>query len=225
VPTTDTAKATAAPHTHRTPTGRRGTRHAPAEQRRGQILEAAMSCFADKGYERTTMDDVAGRSGLSKGSLYRFFPSKDDLLLGVFDNFEAMIEAVLDQGPDDPVLVRLERTGRFTVAEVAAHPELSGAWLEFLGHPSSRERLRALYDRSRRKLASMVRKGTRTGELRKLAPEAAAATVLGALEGLMLQALVDPDFDVARRWPGIWDVIEAGLRAGPTSSRPRKAKE
>ena len=79
---------------------RRGTRHAPAEERRTQILEAAQRCFARSGYERTRMDDVAAECGLSKGSLYRFFDCKDALLLALFDHFEAMLYDSLEPADD-----------------------------------------------------------------------------------------------------------------------------
>ena len=43
---------------------------ASKEERRAQILQAALTCFARKGYHLTTMDDIVAESGLSKGSLY-----------------------------------------------------------------------------------------------------------------------------------------------------------
>ena len=53
-------------------------RRASSEARRAQILEAALRCFSDKGYHETTMDDLAREAGLSKGSLYWYFPSKEE---------------------------------------------------------------------------------------------------------------------------------------------------
>jgi AcrR family transcriptional regulator len=53
------------------------------EEARGRILEAANRVFAEKGYHEATMDDIAKRLGVSKGALYLYFASKEDL-------FEAM---------------------------------------------------------------------------------------------------------------------------------------
>lgn len=53
---------------------------AEAEQTRLRILRAALSLFAEKGYERTTFEDVARRIRLSKGAVYWHFKSKPDLL-------------------------------------------------------------------------------------------------------------------------------------------------
>ena len=46
--------------------------------RKNQILEAAFKVFIDKGYSKTTMDDIVERSGLSKGALYHYYKSKKD---------------------------------------------------------------------------------------------------------------------------------------------------
>src|SRR5579872_572808 len=55
-------------------------------QRRTQILQAAMRCFAHQGYHATSVDDVVRESGLSVGALYSYFPSKEDLFLALSDD-------------------------------------------------------------------------------------------------------------------------------------------
>lgn len=49
-------------------------------ERRAQIIRAALACFMRKGYNNTTMNDIVAESGLSKGAIYWYFESKDDLL-------------------------------------------------------------------------------------------------------------------------------------------------
>jgi AcrR family transcriptional regulator len=56
------------------------------QQRRTQILQAAMACFARQGYHATSIDDVVGESGLSVGAIYSYFPSKEDLFLALSDH-------------------------------------------------------------------------------------------------------------------------------------------
>jgi AcrR family transcriptional regulator len=69
------------------------------------ILEAAAAVIAEKGYEGTTMAEIAARSGTKVGSLYRFFPNKDSVadtivvsarenLDAVFDRFDAGVRAL-----------------------------------------------------------------------------------------------------------------------------------
>lgn len=53
--------------------GRRGESH--AAQRRASIVEAALACLTERGYEQTTVAEIGARSGASIGSLYHFFPA------------------------------------------------------------------------------------------------------------------------------------------------------
>ena len=57
-------------------------RRAPAE-RPGEILEAALALFVEKGFAATRLDDVAARAGLSKAAIYLYFEDKMALFQGV----------------------------------------------------------------------------------------------------------------------------------------------
>lgn len=56
-------------------------REATAEMRRKQIIEAAVELFDKKGYPGTTIADVAEKAGISKGLVYKYFQSKQEILL------------------------------------------------------------------------------------------------------------------------------------------------
>jgi len=64
---------------------RQRQRMAP-EERRGAILEAALSVFSDLGYTQATLNDVADRLGVTKGCLYHYFESKERLLLDLIED-------------------------------------------------------------------------------------------------------------------------------------------
>jgi AcrR family transcriptional regulator len=55
------------------------------DERRSQILTAAEGVFTKKGFDEARMDDIAGKTGLSKGTLYLYFKSKDDLIMAILD--------------------------------------------------------------------------------------------------------------------------------------------
>ena len=61
--------------------------------RRPQILDAAEACFTRSGFHRTTMQDVAGEAGMVPGNLYRYFASKDALILALIERDRAEIAA------------------------------------------------------------------------------------------------------------------------------------
>ena len=53
------------------------------DSRPAELLEAALNCFIERGYAATRLDDVATRAGVSKGTLYLYYPSKEDLFKAV----------------------------------------------------------------------------------------------------------------------------------------------
>jgi AcrR family transcriptional regulator len=56
-----------------------------SDERKSQILNAAESIFTQKGFDEARMDDIADKTGLSKGTLYLYFKSKDDLIIAILD--------------------------------------------------------------------------------------------------------------------------------------------
>jgi TetR/AcrR family transcriptional regulator len=66
-----------------TATGPRQRRERRKEARPGELLDAALSLFVEKGYAATRVEEVAARAGVSKGTLFLYFPSKEDLFKAV----------------------------------------------------------------------------------------------------------------------------------------------
>jgi AcrR family transcriptional regulator len=189
-------------------------RHAPAEERRAQIIEAALGCFSERGYHATTMDDLVSASGLSKGSLYWHFKSKEDVFLALFDHmafelFGRVDEAVESGGVEVVPLLRRE-LGVF-LERFGAERTLLLAWTEFLAHPRGRERMAEIYRLSREKFAALIRQGIATGELRDLPVESVAATLTGMLDALLLNAALDPDFELGAHVETVWAILSRGI--------------
>ena len=74
---------------------------------RTRLITAAMELFWQKGYASTSVADVLAHAGVNSGSLYHFFPGKQDLLLAVLDAYHQGIDRMLLQpawkGVDDPI--------------------------------------------------------------------------------------------------------------------------
>jgi TetR/AcrR family transcriptional regulator, transcriptional repressor for nem operon len=79
----------------------------PPKDTRAKIVEAAMELFWAKGYNSTSISDILSRTQLNSGSLYHFFPGKQDVLLAVLeayrDGIYEMLLAPAWAGEDDPV--------------------------------------------------------------------------------------------------------------------------
>ncbi len=87
------------------------------EDRPAEIAEAALEAFAENGYEATRVDDVAKRAGVSKGLLYLYFKTKEELFKAVIRNFIV------------PKVDALELA--VSTSELSAEAFLRGPFLEF----------------------------------------------------------------------------------------------
>ncbi len=76
---------------------------------RQRILRASRQLFRTKGYEATTIEDVAAQAEISKATLYNYFPSKDSLLLGIAESEIAQVRTLLSErlDPEASVVERL----------------------------------------------------------------------------------------------------------------------
>src|ERR1700743_1213843 len=72
-----------------------------------RILIAAMELFSEKGYGSTSISDILSRSQANSGSLYHFFPGKQDVLIGVLELYrDGIYQMLLEpawQGVEDPI--------------------------------------------------------------------------------------------------------------------------
>jgi TetR/AcrR family transcriptional regulator len=139
------------------------------EDRPRQILEAALAVFGEAGLAGARVEDIAERAGISKGTVYLYFPSKDDLFREVVrDTFAEILEIVESLEETDSPTADVEtfcrdywsflRSGRFetvyrmVMAEIHAFPDLSLDYTQQVREPI-KEAVRCILDR-----------GTRSGE-------------------------------------------------------------
>jgi AcrR family transcriptional regulator len=75
-----------------------------------ELTAVAQDLFAAQGYDNTTVDQIAAAAGMSKRTFFRYFPSKDDLVIGKYDLFADRMAEALDARPkNEPVWESLRR--------------------------------------------------------------------------------------------------------------------
>src|SRR6058998_4205858 len=73
--------------------------------RRSQILEAALVCFAKRGFHQTSMHDISGEAGISVGLIYRYFENKEAVISAMADRHKEEIGEVLERAQQAPTLL------------------------------------------------------------------------------------------------------------------------
>jgi AcrR family transcriptional regulator len=95
------------------------------QQRREEIIQAAEQVFFSKGFDRSTMDDVAEKAELSKGTLYLYFISKEDLHMAVARKAIRLLREFTQKAAEGEgsVLEKLGRMGRACIDFSRTHPD------------------------------------------------------------------------------------------------------
>ena len=73
--------------------------------RRTQILDAALVCFAKRGFHQASMHDISAEAGISVGLIYRYFENKDAVISAMADRHKKEIHEVLERAQQAPTLL------------------------------------------------------------------------------------------------------------------------
>jgi AcrR family transcriptional regulator len=208
---------------------------AKRESRRQQILEAARACFARDGFHATTTADIVRESGVSQGTLYLYFETKDDIVVALADDRhqgEAFLNALAESEPDpvQGLMLMIELYGRTLGDPQRGDARRVGVqgWAEALRNERIRDSVTVGAARVRRAIVSLIVRGQGAGEVRAdVDPEAAARIMIATFQGLILQAVWGESVDFAavgrlmRRMIASAFLTEAG-RAAAETSKPKE---
>ena len=199
---------------------------AQKEGRRQEILAAALRCFARNGFHNTTITDVVRESGVSQGTFYLYFQTKDDVIAALADDrsqSDALINAIAG-AEADPVVglaILFDLHGR-TLGDAQRADErrvtIQG-WAEALRNEAIRERLVANTARVQQEIARLIERGQQAGRFRADAePQGVARALMALFRGLTLLTAWDGGFDVDLTAKTIEDMVRGALQPNDAAS-------
>lgn len=174
----------------------------PKPNHRDKLIQAGFTLFHERGFHASGVQNIVDHAGVPKGSFYNHFQSKDDLGLEILNYYWEMY-ADSRAGLSDrevPALERINRhLGAFRQSEFGCLiGNFSG---ELAGSDAFRSRLLSLYEKWISDLAACIRAGQEDGTIRDdSTSEHLAEFVISGLEGAILKAKVDRDFDGLERF-------------------------
>jgi AcrR family transcriptional regulator len=166
--------------------------------RREQILSAAIGLVAAKGYETTTIRDIAEAADVSTGTVNYYFEGKEDVLRSALVEASRRFRARLDSALAETAtpLEALRAHAAAATPRTDAERRNQAVWVEFWARAQRDEQLRALhervYDAWRRQLAATVAEGVAAGAFRSVEPEAWARHFAALVDGLALHVVLHP---------------------------------
>ncbi|HSD41571.1 MAG TPA: TetR/AcrR family transcriptional regulator [Burkholderiales bacterium] len=202
------------------------------EARPGEILDAALDLFVERGYATTRLDDVAQRAGVSKGTVYLYFDSKEDLFKAVVrsgivraieeaeqlvDEYEGssadLLRALVSGWWESIGSTRHSGIPKLMISEAQNFPELARFYYA------------EVIQRGSQLFARAIERGIERGEFR---PVNVDYTVRALISPLIMRSIIQhsflpcagpEDFDVPAYFAHTTDLLLNGLRPGGTARR------
>jgi TetR/AcrR family fatty acid metabolism transcriptional regulator len=193
------------------------------------IIEAAAAVFARDGFANAKMADVAEEAGIGKGTIYEYFPSKEDLFLDLCRHLVRWPQDKTRFAGDPRDAIKHVIVAILESYEKAASffTILIDYWSVVVRDKDAKRDLflaqgEGFYDYPRRLVAEVVRAGqTRKVFAKTFAPEKIAQIIIAAIEGLRIQRMLDPrHVDMEADIKLLTHFVLAGLN--PQTSTPRR---
>ena len=193
---------------HKTSPDRDTARHTAG--RSAQILDAAIQVFAEKGFHKSSIQDVAQKAGISGGTIYNYFKNKDDLLIGLFerinqqdereDHFREGLEekftkfyrSYLQERID--IIVPNKNIFKVLIAEILFNEELRERYFQQIVLPT----MGIAEDHFRQRIQD--------GDIREVDPILLSRILAGTLFGLLLLDIIGDEI-TATNWDGLSELL------------------
>lgn len=170
------------------------------ESRPGEIVAAALAVFAEKGFAAARLDDIAARAGVSKGALYLYFETKQDLFAAVVRDavspnlaaveamastldapFAQVARMLLGRAAEMMITSPVGPVAKMVIAESRNFPELARVW-----HDEVVARMLGV-------LTGLIERAQAAGEVRPGEPRYHALSLIGPLlMGLLWREVLEP---------------------------------
>ncbi|RMD65248.1 TetR/AcrR family transcriptional regulator [Candidatus Parcubacteria bacterium] len=168
-------------------------------ERKAQIIQAALEVFVQKGYHAANISDVATKAGVSQGTIYHYFPSKDALFLAAYETWEVQslygeIQQALDdsQSPAEQLRLLAQTVADRMTQAAAMLPANVEFWSHISRNEAVRDGFRHLFQAMRKRLAVIIQEGVARGEFVAVDAEETATLLIAVYDGLILQWLAEP---------------------------------
>ncbi len=180
-------------------------------KRRRQIIAAARQVFSRKGYDAATVEEIADTAGVSKGLIYNYFRSKEDILLATAEALMSRLE---------------EHMERMSTAKVTASDKILAAqhmhtgemikqwdfvqimfefWSESVRRPEMARPYARMFRKARAYLETVIDNGIASGEFRPVPAKEVASLMIAMADGLTVQRMLDAR---AFTWRNVSDAMD-----------------
>ena len=190
-----------------------------SHDRRAQILDAAIACFAKRGFHLTSMHDISAEAGISVGLIYRYFENKEAVIAAMAERHKSQIHEVLQQAAQAPSLQ--ESLEILFTAHCCDEPKLQSAFVvdlyaEASRNPKTAEIVLDVLDTAMSGVTDLIgRSPEGQAAASGMTPEQISELIFAVARGMLMRDVLQPvemtaaerrarQLDVARR---LWRLL------------------
>lgn len=171
---------------------------------REHILVVASALIAEKGFDKTSMNDIVRASGISKGGIYWHFKSKDEIIFaiveGIFIEQTYFLDEILSgEGRASERFITLIEMIAGSVEHISvASPSPVDIYAGAMRKPELQSELKHFFERYQALLVSLIEQGIREGDFSVDNPELVAFTFMSSIDGIiLLHSVVQSEHNLA----------------------------
>jgi len=188
------------------------------DDRKKQILDAAISCFTKRGYHATSISNIIDKAKIARGTFYLYFKSKHEIFQCILDDFifylASQIKTIDVTAPISPA-TQMRNNVKRIVDTILKRPEIGQILFnEAVGlDDATQSRLKDFYSTLLTIIQSSIKKGISVGLIRNVDHRVASCVALGGIRELITQIHIFKNTKIGRKAlvDGLMDVIFGGL--------------
>ena len=158
-----------------------------------QILDAAVACFAKRGFHQTSMHDISAEAGISVGLIYRYFHNKEAVIAAMADRHKKQIHEILERARQAPNLRESLET-LFTAHCGETEPHVTAAFVvdlfaEASRNPGVAELVSGVCETSMNGVTDLIAQSPE-GKASDLSPREMAELIFAVNDGMLLRGVL-----------------------------------
>ncbi len=192
-------------------------KHVDKEERRQNILTAAMQVYYEKGFHNMKISDIADRAGIAKGTIYEYFDSKETIFFSIAHSvMESTIQNLFMKEIEYPTVWDKVRTYIINIFSTFSNSDDIMLFMELMITSSkiSKHALKGMvgiYNRHVRFFSTIINEGIKKGEFHRVDVERVAFLLFGMIDSLSIKILLGQKFDAKKYQKVALEIIKRAL--------------
>ncbi len=202
----------------------KGRRDQKKQETRTLLYETAIQLFAEKGFEHVSADEIADRAGVSRATVFNYFPSKFDFISAYGDDYRDTLLNYWETLSHLPPLARLDTMCRFSAKEAERRRNLMDLLTvnTYMNGPDRSRAERLRWMRLYELLFQVIDDAKRAGEVRTDIDTMDIAAMFDSVFSSVFaeRVIAGADIPVAEKIAARYDIIRAGIVAAAQTRKP-----